>query len=129
MECSTNNDSNSLIDFPESLSAQEVQHFDNILRSIQQCSQEQNIDRKIQILRFINSVLPNEIQLRIPSLITDDYVESALYNLEMACKGLTKLKKLFSLCIMNMFKTTRLEEMLGKRQRTFFWLNLHIHAT
>jgi hypothetical protein len=95
MECSTNNDSNSLIDFPESLSAQEVQHFDNILRSIQQCSQEQNIDRKIQILRFINSVLPNEIQLRIPSLITDDYVESALYNLEMACKGLIKLKNYF----------------------------------
>jgi tRNA isopentenyl-2-thiomethyl-A-37 hydroxylase MiaE len=95
MECSTNNDSNSLIDFPESLSAQEVQHFDNILRSIQQCSQEQNIDRKIQILRFINSVLPNQIQLRIPSLITDDYVESALYNLEMACKGLIKLKNYF----------------------------------
>jgi tRNA isopentenyl-2-thiomethyl-A-37 hydroxylase MiaE len=95
MECSTNNDSNSLIDFPESLSAQEVQHFDNILRSIQQCSQEQNIDRKIQILRFINSVLPNEIQLRIPSLITDDYVESALYNLEMACKGRIKLKNYF----------------------------------
>ena len=95
MEYSTNNDSNSLMDFPESLSAQEVQHFDNILRSIQQCSQEQNIHRKIQILRFINSVLPNEIQLRIPSLITDDYVESALYNLEMACKGLIKLKNYF----------------------------------
>jgi hypothetical protein len=88
----TNNDSNVLIDFPESLSAQELQHFDNILRSIQKCSQEQNIDRKIQILRFINSVLPNEIQLRIPSLITDDYVESALYDLEMACKGRIKLK-------------------------------------
>jgi hypothetical protein len=84
----TNNDPNVLVDFPESLSAQDMQHFDNILRSIQKCSQEQNIDRKIQILKFINSLLPNEIQLRIPSLITDDYVEYALYNLEMACKGL-----------------------------------------
>jgi hypothetical protein len=103
--------------------------FNKILTYIQACNHEQNIDKKVQILRFINSMLPNEIQIRIPLLITDDYVESALYNLEMACKGLTKLKKLFSLCIMNMFKTTRLEEMLGKRQRTFFWLNLHIHAT
>jgi len=78
-----------MVDFPESLSAQDMQHFDNILRSIQKCSQEQNIDSKIQILKFINSLLPNEIQLRIPSLITDDYVEYALYNLEMACKGLS----------------------------------------
>jgi hypothetical protein len=95
MEYPNNSDSNVLIDFPESLPAQEVQHFDNILRSIQKCSQEQNIDRKIQILRFINSLLPNEIQLRIPSLITDDYVESALYKLEMACRGRLKLKNYF----------------------------------
>ena len=95
----TNNDSNVLIDSPELLSPQELQHFDNILRSIQKCSQEQNIDRKIQILRFINSLLPNEIQLRIPSLITDDYVESALYNLEMACKGRIKLKNYFLLSL------------------------------
>ena len=92
---STNNDSNVLIDLPGSLSTQQLQHFDNILKSIQKCSQEQNIDKKIQILRFINSVLPNELQLRIPSLITDDYVESALYNLEMACKGLIKMKNYF----------------------------------
>ena len=95
----TNNDSNVLIDFPESLSAQELQHFDNILRSIQKCNQEQDINEKIQILRFINSVLPKEIQLTIPSLITDDYVESALYNLEMACKGRIKLKNYFLFAI------------------------------
>jgi hypothetical protein len=99
IENPTNNDSNVVIDFPEWLSAQELQHFDNMLRSIQKCSQEQNIDRQIQILRFINSLLPNEIQLRIPSLITDDYVESALYNLEMACKGLIKLKNYFLFAI------------------------------
>ena len=95
MEYPTNNDSNVLIDFPESLSAQELQHFNKILTYIQMCNHEQNIDKKVQILRFINSVLPNEIQLRIPSLITDDYVESALYKLEMACKGRIKLKNYF----------------------------------
>ena len=95
IENPTNNDSNVLIDFPESLSAQELQHFNYILRSIQKCNQEQNIDKKIQILRLINSVLPKEIQLTIPSLITDDYVESALYNLDMTCKGRIKLKNYF----------------------------------
>jgi hypothetical protein len=91
----TNNDSNVLIGFPGSLSTQELQHFDYIIRSIQKCNQEQDIDKKIQILRFMNSVLPKEIQLTIPSLITDDYIESALYNLEMACKGRIKLKNYF----------------------------------
>ena len=96
IENPTNNDSNSLIDFA---TAQELQHFDDILRYIQECNHEQNIDKKIQILRFINSVLPEEIQLRIPSLVTDDYVEFALYNLEMVCKGRIKLKNYFLLSL------------------------------
>jgi hypothetical protein len=95
MHYPTNNDSNVLVDFPESLSAQELQHFGKILTYIEMCNHEQNIDVKVQILRFINSMLPSEIQLRIPSLITDDYVESALYNIEMVCKGRIKLKNYF----------------------------------
>jgi hypothetical protein len=87
---------NSMMDSQESLAAHEFQHFDNILKLIEKCSGEQDIDKKIQLLRFINSVLPEEIQLRIPSLITDDYVEFALYNLEMACRGRIKIEKLFS---------------------------------
>jgi hypothetical protein len=97
IENPTNNSSNALIDSAELLSAQELQHFEIILKYIEKCDHEQNIDKKIQILRFINSVLPNEIQLSIPSLVTDDYVESALYNLEMACKGRIKLKDYFLL--------------------------------
>jgi hypothetical protein len=97
IENPTNNDSNALIDSAESLSDQELQHFEIILKYIEKCDHEQNIDKKIQILQFINSVLPNEIQLRIPSLVTDDYVESALYNLEMACKGRIKSKDYFLL--------------------------------
>jgi hypothetical protein len=95
IENPTNNGSNPLIDSAELLPDQELQHFEIILQYIEKCDHEQNIDKKIQILRFINSLLPKEIQLRIPSLITDDYVESALYNLEMACKGRIKLKNYF----------------------------------
>ena len=78
---------NGLTDLQDSLATKELHHFDVALRNIKKCSREQNLDKKIQLLKFINSVLPQEIQLRIPSLVTDDYVESALYNLEMACKG------------------------------------------
>jgi hypothetical protein len=92
IESSANKDLDKPLDVPASV---ELQNFNTILRYIEKCNREQNIDRKIQLLKFINSVLPNEIQLRIPSLITDDYVESALYNLEMACKGRIKLKNYF----------------------------------
>ena len=77
---------NNLTDSPKSLAAHEFQHFDKILELIEKCSGEQDIDKKIQLLNFINSVLPEEIQLKIPSLITDDYVESTLYNIETVCK-------------------------------------------
>ena len=95
IESSENKNLNKPTDVSELLSAQELRNFNLILEYIEKCDREQNIDKKIQILRFINSVLPKEIQLTIPSLITDDYVESALYNLEMACKGRIKLKNYF----------------------------------
>jgi hypothetical protein len=95
IESSENKNLNKPTDVSELLSAQELRNFNLILEYIEKCDREQNIDKKIQILRFINSVLPKEIQLTIPSLITDDYVESALYNLEMTCKGRIKLKNYF----------------------------------
>jgi hypothetical protein len=90
---------NRLTDSPESLAAHEFQHFDNILKLIKKCNGEQDIDKKIQLLKFINSVLPEEIQLKIPSLITDDYVESTLYNIETVCKGRIKLRNHFLLAL------------------------------
>ena len=40
------------------------------------------IDKKIEILCRINSMLPKPQKLKIPSLLTDDYVEVALYEIE-----------------------------------------------
>jgi hypothetical protein len=96
---SANEDTNRLINLPESPAAQELQDFDIVLRYIEKCNREQSIDKKIQLLKFINSVIPKEIQLSIPSLITDDYVESALSNLEMACRGRIKLRNHFLLSL------------------------------
>lgn len=54
----------------------------NIMKMIEECKSELNIDRKIEILYAINSMLPKSQQLKIPSLITKDYVHIALYRIE-----------------------------------------------
>lgn len=54
----------------------------NIMKMIEECKSELNIDRKIEILYTINSMLPRSQQLKIPSLITKDYVHIALYRIE-----------------------------------------------
>jgi hypothetical protein len=45
----------------------------------EQCSNEADIDKRIQLLYKINSILPKSCQINIPSLITNDYIETALY--------------------------------------------------
>lgn len=49
---------------------------------IEECKNEPDIDRKIEILYAINSVLPEQQQIKIPSLITNDYVSLALSRIE-----------------------------------------------
>jgi hypothetical protein len=82
----TNEYKNRPVYLPGSSAAQGLNHLDILLRYLEKCNRDQNLDKKIHLLKFINSVLPEEIQLRIPPLVTDDYVDIALYNIEMACK-------------------------------------------
>jgi hypothetical protein len=86
IENHTNEYQNRSVDLPRPSAAQGLNHLDILLRYLEKCNREQNLDKKIHLLKFINSVLPEEIQLRIPPLVTDDYVDIALYNIEMACK-------------------------------------------
>lgn len=52
------------------------------MKLVEECKGELNIDRKIEMLYAINSMLPKSQQLKIPSLITNDYVYQALYRIE-----------------------------------------------
>lgn len=54
----------------------------NVTALIEECKNESEIDRKIEILYSINSMLPKSQQLKIPSLITNDYVNLVLYRIE-----------------------------------------------
>jgi hypothetical protein len=54
-------------------------HHPHILPSlIQQCRYEIDVDKQFEILQKINSLLPKTVRLRMPSLITDDYIRTAL---------------------------------------------------
>jgi hypothetical protein len=45
---------------------------------IQQCRYEVDVDKQFELLQKINGLLPRRIKLRLPSLITDDYIRTAL---------------------------------------------------
>jgi len=59
-----------------------------VTKLIEDCYNEPDIDKKVQILSKINSLLPRSYCIDIPSLITDDYVDTALYRIEKNIDGL-----------------------------------------
>jgi len=54
-----------------------------------------DVDKQFEILQKINSLLPKSIKLRIPSLITDDYIRTALDRIDeyLMDKKLTLINK------------------------------------
>jgi hypothetical protein len=57
-------------------------HLINLVsKLVQKCDSESDIDRKISIFYKINSLLPKKYQLNIPSLLTDDYIDTALFRI------------------------------------------------
>ncbi|HET7390281.1 MAG TPA: hypothetical protein VFJ51_05610 [Nitrososphaeraceae archaeon] len=63
-------------------------HRTIVTKLIEDCYNEPDIDKKVLILYKINSLLPRSYCIDIPSLITDDYVDTALYRIERNIDGL-----------------------------------------
>jgi hypothetical protein len=59
-----------------------IQQYTIIAKLVEDCYEEEDIDKKVQILYKINSLLPKPCSINIPSLITDDYIDTALYRIE-----------------------------------------------
>jgi hypothetical protein len=59
---------------------------DFISTLIEECNNESDIDRKIQLFYKINSMLPEQYKPNIPSLITDDYIDTTLYRVHQNMK-------------------------------------------
>ena len=52
-----------------------------ISRSMGECGNESNVDKKIQLFYQMNSMLPKQYQINTPPLITDDYIDTILYKI------------------------------------------------
>ena len=51
-----------------------------VSKLIEECNNESDIDKKIQLFYKIHSMLPEQYQPNVPSLITDDYIDTTLYR-------------------------------------------------
>jgi hypothetical protein len=50
---------------------------------VNDCYEQKDMNIKIKTLNKINSMLPKSLQLKkIPSLLTDDYIDNLLYRIE-----------------------------------------------
>ena len=65
-----------------------IRHHAIIAKLVEDCYEEKDIDEKVQILYKINSLLPKSCYINIPSLITDDYIDAALYRIEENIHGI-----------------------------------------
>ena len=54
----------------------------NLKNLIKKCIYEENTNKKIKLFFKVNSQLPEELKIHIPSFITNDYINKVLYKLE-----------------------------------------------
>ena len=58
-------------------------HKTELQQLVNDCYEQKDMNKKIESLYKINSMLPKSLQLiKISSLLTDDYIDSLLYRIE-----------------------------------------------
>ena len=55
---------------------------ERLVYKIRECRYEMDVDKQISMLNEINSYLPGKKRIRLPSLMTNDYVARALDIIE-----------------------------------------------
>ena len=56
-------------------------YYNNAKKLVQDYN-ESDVDNKVQILYKMNSLIPRMYRINIPSLITDDFIDTVLYQIE-----------------------------------------------
>jgi hypothetical protein len=64
------------------LTARNSQYYNTITKLVEDCYAEENVDKKILILNNINSIIPESCHVNVPPLITNDFINTALYEIE-----------------------------------------------
>ena len=60
-----------------------TQNITYLISLVEKCREEQDIGQRVATLAFINSLLPSDTKLLIPSLITNSCVDNILSALEV----------------------------------------------
>lgn len=61
-----------------------IQNTSYLITLVNKCREENEIGQRIEILEFINCLLPTEAKLIIPSLITNSCIDNLLSALEVS---------------------------------------------
>jgi hypothetical protein len=65
-----------------------------LLGLIERCREERDMNKKIDILYHINSLIPKAFQITLPSFLTDDYIDiTLLHNIEQNMSSFTNYKR------------------------------------
>jgi hypothetical protein len=59
------------------------QHTPNLISLVEKCREENEIGQRVAILESINCLLPKDVKLIIPSLITNSCIDNLLSALEV----------------------------------------------
>jgi hypothetical protein len=54
----------------------------HIIQMMTKCRESKNMDERVQLLQSINCLLPMGYKIKIPSFVTNDYIDTALSVLE-----------------------------------------------
>jgi hypothetical protein len=57
-------------------------NVNKIKKMIRKCIYEENTDAKIKLFIRINNLLPKELKIESPTMITKDFIDKGLYILE-----------------------------------------------
>ena len=64
-------------------------NYNTIAKLVSDCYEEEDANKRVQILYKINSILPEMQRIKIPSLIANDYIDIALYKIEENIHSIT----------------------------------------
>jgi hypothetical protein len=59
-----------------------LKNYLHIINLIRACRETENMEKQIELLQSIDRLLPIGYKLRLPSFITNDYIDSMLNALE-----------------------------------------------
>jgi hypothetical protein len=58
-----------------------------LIEIMRRCMDTEEVDKRMELLQYLNDLLPTEYKVRLPAFITNDYIDKALYILEEKFEG------------------------------------------